>query len=163
MNSWLSKKYIFLRIFIGAVISIIASSIFNISINEMVIQVLFAVLGILYSISVSNIISFNLNEIKNNNYRKEIYACLTKLRKNQTYDFVLATFFVIVGLSIEEQSVSFICFTFNSFNFICIYVFVVLISFVNGFSSILKLNHDVTERLISDDISKQHAKELKQF
>ncbi len=59
--------------------------------NVVVLQTLFTVLGIVFSISMSLLVSFNLSKILNNNMRNSLRGSITHLRNMLLLDFGMST------------------------------------------------------------------------
>lgn len=148
-------KVLFFRYLIGLIISIILSEFNYLNFDEKIIQALFTVLGIGYSIAISNIISFDTSELMFNDYRRKIIKHLRDLRNVNSVDFLFASFIFVCCLSFPQQIFIYYIFKINLYTFASIILFLSICSLVIGFFSLQKLNEEV-----SDKIAKEKSNEI---
>lgn len=72
--------------------------------NAAVLQTLFAVLGIVFSISMSLLVSFNLSKVLNKKIRRGLRNEISHTRNLLLYDFGLSTLISSVALIWDENS-----------------------------------------------------------
>lgn len=90
-----------LRIIIAVSISIGLAAI-GVSGNAVVLQTLFTVLGIVFSISMSLLVSFNLSKILNKQVRKVLRASIEHTRNMLLLDFSISTMALVIALIWNE-------------------------------------------------------------
>lgn len=91
------------RIIISLVASLVLARL-GVSGNTAVLQTLFTVLGILFSISMSLLVSFNLSKVNNLLVRKDIRASIVHLRDMLLSDFSLSTIALVAALVWDKDS-----------------------------------------------------------
>ena len=92
-----------LRIVISLVASLVLARL-GVKGNTSVLQTLFTVLGILFSISMSLLVSFNLSKVINNQVRRDIRASIGHLRNMLLADFSLSTIYLVAALVWDKDS-----------------------------------------------------------
>ncbi len=97
-------KKAFFRILIAGIVALIFSSI-GVEGSGNVLQPLYTVLGILYSIAMSLIVSFNLSQVRNTDYRKSIRVSLKHIRNTLTLDFAISSIALILSLCVEKNKI----------------------------------------------------------
>lgn len=96
---------LFIRIGVSFAIAVLLSSIGVVG-NTIVLQTLFTVLGIIFSISMSLLVSFDLSKVLNNSIRKEIRASIGYLRNMLLADFSVSTLELVIALLfVKDNSV----------------------------------------------------------
>lgn len=127
--------------------------------NAEVLKTLFTVLGIVFSISMSLLLSFNLSKILNAPIRKSIRREIAHTRMLLLNDFVLSTLFLVVALIwnphciryeihswfvIDVELIALLCIGFSLFyeiyNFGCIH----------------KLHGDIEDAIIAEKVGKNN-------
>ncbi len=81
---------LFCRYLTALIMSVVISSLFDIECKDQVIQTLFTVIGIAYSIAISNIIGFKTDDIVNVKYRNIIKNKIKSMKNMNTIDFSLS-------------------------------------------------------------------------
>ena len=91
-----------LRIFIAILVALLLA-IAGVSGNAAVLQTLFTVLGIVFSISMSLLVSFSLSKIANKKMRMALRAAITTTRNKLLLDFGIATLSLVITLIWNEN------------------------------------------------------------
>lgn len=86
-----------IRIVIAA-ISAMVLAVLGVNGNAAVLQTLFTVLGIVFSISMSLLVSFGLSKILNKKIRNRLRYSITHARNMLLLDFSVSTFVLVVAL-----------------------------------------------------------------
>lgn len=149
-------KKAFFRILIAGIVALIFSSI-GVEGSGNVLQPLYTVLGILYSIAMSLIVSFNLSQVRNTDYRKSIRVSLKHIRNTLTLDFAISSIALILSLCVEKNKIISL-FTINELTVklniptlaICIVIISMLYEVLN-FYSIQSLNDEIVEKIIDEE------------
>lgn len=133
------------------IIAIILSS-FGIAGSDAVLQSLFTVIGISYSVSVSILISFDLSKILNKKIRKNIRRELHHVLRTITSDFIISVLFFIIGIYLKENYT--IVFTIFRLNFSMLAITVVTFSLfyeLYNFILIQKLKDDLSDKISEEE------------
>lgn len=94
-----------LRIFIAVITCILLSLIpYEGCINVATLNILYGVIGVLFSVGMSLIISFNGSHINNPDYKKSIRESLHDVRNNFLCIFSVCTFFYVIFSLMEEKT-----------------------------------------------------------
>lgn len=149
----MSKSVIY-RLLLAICISILLSSL-GLSFSSGLLQSIFTVLGIAFSIAMSLLISIDLSKIFNRSTKKNIKQSIRKTRNHMICDFCISTLALFLA-STENLSSK----LFNiGFNFIlrvdtCA-VCIVCVSFIYeiyNFTLIQKLNEEIADRIMDEEI-----------
>lgn len=149
-------KKAFFRIVIAGIVALIFSSI-GVEGSGNVLQPLYTVLGILYSIAMSLIVSFNLSQVRNTDYRKSIRVSLKHIRNTLTLDFAISSIALILSLCVEKNKIISL-FTIEKLTVklniptlaICVVIISMLYEVLN-FYSIQSLNDEIVEKIIDEE------------
>lgn len=95
-----------IRIAIAISVAVILSTL-HLCGNTAVLQTLFTVLGIVFSISMSLLVSFSLSKILNRSKRTQLRASIIHTRNMLLSDFITSTFFLLVALIWNTQNLSY--------------------------------------------------------
>lgn len=124
--------------------------------NAAVLQMLFTVLGIVFSISMSLLVSFSLSKVLNKKIRKELRAAISHTRNMLLYDFGLSTLAAMVTLAWDGD-----CARYNFRGLVIdvtltgvALVAVSLIYEIYNFRKLHKLHTDIEDAVIAEEISK---------
>ena len=141
------------RIVLATVVALILSSL-NLEGSEKVLQSLYTVLGILYSIAMSLVVSFNLSQIRAVDTRRSLRKALKHIRNSLTVDFSLSSVALIISLCINEQEVLIPIYSFIKLDTLIVSTCIVIISMIYeilNFSSIQNLNDEVVEKIMEEE------------
>lgn len=127
--------------------------------NAEVLKALFTVLGIVFSISMSLLLSFDLSKILNSPVRKSIRREIAHTRTMLLIDFVLSTLFLVVALlwnpdSIRYDICSWLVIDIELITLLCI-GFSLFYELYN-FSCIHKLHGDIEDAVIAEKSEKKN-------
>ncbi len=86
-----------IRLIIAVIISLILAAI-GVKGNAVVVQTLFTVLGIVFSIAMSLLVSFGLSEILNKGMRQKLRSSICRTRNCLLLDFFVSALFLVVSL-----------------------------------------------------------------
>lgn len=95
-----------LRIFIAAIICLLLSLIpcSGINITDITLNILYGVIGVLFSVGMSLVISFNSSDLKNPVLKKSILESMHGVRNNFLCVFSVCTFFFVLYSLMDEKS-----------------------------------------------------------
>ncbi len=147
-----------IRIFIAAVIASLLSS-FGITGNPAMLQTVFAVLGILFSISMSLLVSFNLSKVLNEKIRQVLRRSITKTRNAMSLDFFAATCITGIALVWDNEHTRFIITDWLTFDIVFFAVLAVVLSLVYeiyNFKALHKLHTDIEEAIIKEETNRSN-------
>lgn len=123
--------------------------------NAIVLQTLFTVLGIVFSISMSVLISFSLTRILNKKIRASLRESMVHTRNMLLVDFSVSTIVAIISL-IWDKTVR-----YTILNYIVIDVMLIGILFITfslfyemyTFRMLYKLHTDIEDAIIEEEIN----------
>jgi len=142
-----------MRIIIGFFICIILAGItsFFLSdwvINNNVIQNLYTISGIMFSIGLSLAVTFNLSAVKNISLRNRIRKAVNKVRDLFIIYFVLISFFYVIIISIIENNKSDVIYYFFRYSHLLTWVMIYsIIYFIWNFLEVQKLNSQIEDSI----------------
>lgn len=145
---------LFLRIILAVLFSLFLSAC-NLRGEVNVLQTLFTVLGIVFSISMSLLVSFDLSKVLNISARKKIREAIEYTRKCLMRDFAISS--ILFGMGMFMPSLSFRIYKGFSFYAVLVAICVVAVSLayeVYNFNKIHNLHIDIEESILSEDTSK---------
>lgn len=124
--------------------------------NAVVLQTLFTVLGIVFSISMSLLVSFSLLKILNKKIRVALRTAITHTRNMLLLDFGIATSALVVALVWNED---YIRITYNWITIDVMLIAVALVAFslvyeIYNFRKLHKLHTDIEDAVIAEETSK---------
>ncbi|ELI8291956.1 MULTISPECIES: hypothetical protein [Yersinia] len=150
-------KKIALSSFIILVITILTSSIWDVRPDAFFSSTIFTIAGIMFSVGIGLIVTFNPNGIKNKGYLKELRASIMHVRNSFLIHFGLLTVYYILNQYLTDAKYEIhthylVELTFSFPIFLCLLMLYSSIFFVVNFIEIQKLNND-----IFDAINKEQA------
>lgn len=86
-----------IRLVIAVILSLILSAI-GVKGNAVVVQTLFTVLGIVFSIAMSLLVSFGLSKILNKGIRLKLRSSISQTRNCLLLDFTFSTLILVISL-----------------------------------------------------------------
>lgn len=139
-----------------AIIVALLLSIAGVQGNNIVLQTLFTVLGIVFSISMSLLVSFNLSKILNKKMRKAFRFSIEKTRNALLKDFLISTVIMITALIWNNDNIRI------KLSFVIVDVMLIAVSLVSvsllfeiyNFRKIHKLHTDIEDAVIDEEIKK---------
>ena len=141
---------LFCRYLTALIISVVISSLFDIECKDQVIQTLFTVIGIAYSIAISNIIGFKTNDIVNVKYRNIIKNKIKSIKNMNTIDFSLSILVFISSFLFTSFKFSLYFVRFNMSMFVLLSLLFSLLYIVCSFAGLQQLSEDVSDRLYKE-------------
>lgn len=126
--------------------------------NAEVLKTMFTVLGIVFSISMSLLLSFNLTKVLNSSVRKSLRLEITYTRKMLLWDFVLSTVFLVVALIwspsyIRIKIEPWLCIDVELIALVVIGIS--LLYEIYNFNLIHKLHSDIEDAVIEEEIERR--------
>lgn len=141
---------LFCRYLTALIISVVISSLFDIECKDQVIQTLFTVIGIAYSIAISNIIGFKTDDIVNVKYRNIIKNKIKSMKNMNTIDFSLSILVFISSFLFTSFKFSLYFVRFNMSMFVLLSLLFSLLYIVCSFAGLQQLSEDVSDRLYKE-------------
>lgn len=144
------------RIVIAA-ISAMVLAVLGVNGNAAVLQTLFTVLGIVFSISMSLLVSFGLSKILNKKIRNRLRYSITHARNMLLLDFGVSTFVLVVALIWKEDYMRFVFWNWCVIDIMLIAVILVatsLIYEIHNFRKLHKLHTDIEDAVIAEEVAK---------
>lgn len=119
----------------------------KIIVNNDVMMTLYTVSGIMFSIGLGLVVSFNLSEVKNPNYLRKIRINIKKVRDSFICSFICLTIFFVIIQCLDEFNLFFLF--FNSRIFVAMTLLHSIVYYIYNFLSIQKLNDDILDKINS--------------
>lgn len=144
------------RILIAAIIATLLAVI-GVNGNAAVLQTLFTVLGIVFSISMSLLVSFSLSKILNKKMRKGLRSSITHARNMLLLDFGVSTFALVVALIWKGDCIRYVFCDWLIIDVMLIAVVLVatsLIYEIYNFRKLHKLHTDIEDAIIAEEVVK---------
>ena len=141
---------LFCRYLTALIMSVVISSLFDIECKDQVIQTLFTVIGIAYSIAISNIIGFKTDDIVNVKYRNIIKNKIKSMKNMNTIDFSLSILVFISSFLFTSFKFSLYFVRFNMSMFVLLSLLFSLLYIVYSFACLQQLSEDVSDRLYKE-------------
>lgn len=144
-------KSLSIRLAIALCLGMTLSYYLPMQINEGLIQALFTVLGIVFSIAMGLLVSFNLTSVLNDEFRKSIRISIGSTRNWLLADFAISTLAFSIGVIYSDVTWSIRDYSILRCNILCISIILIsLIYEIFNFRLINKLRIDIEERLIRE-------------
>lgn len=146
-------KKAFIRIVIATVIALILSSL-GLEGSEKVLQSLYTVLGILYSIAMSLVVSFNLSQVRDTKTRNALRTALRHIRNTLTLDFGLSSVALIASICVDETKTNIPIYSIIQLNLLVLSICIVITSMIYeifNFYSIQGLNDQVVDKIMEEE------------
>ncbi|HBX46340.1 hypothetical protein [Limibacterium fermenti] len=140
------------RILIAVILSIGMASI-GVNGNVAVLQTLFTVLGIVFSISMSLLVSFSLIKILNKKIRKKLRSSISQTRNMLLLDFGVSTIALVIALIWNTENLRY-TFGWCTIDVLLIAVTIVSLSLIYetyNFRKIHALNTDIEDTVIEEE------------
>lgn len=147
-------KKIALRGFIIVIITLVLSSVGDFKPDNTLMNTIFTVSGIMFSIGLGLIVNFNLQEVRNAWYIRKIRINLNKVRNSFIFFFALSTasFLMNEYLGCLQFSFKFVHFDLSIF-FLIMMLFSIVYYIVN-LIDLQKLNNDIVDKLNKEENEK---------
>ncbi|MBI0028543.1 MULTISPECIES: hypothetical protein [unclassified Gilliamella] len=135
-----------INIIVIAIISVLISlSGLKITVNEAVMMTLYTVSGIMFSIGLGLIVSFNLTEVKNPIYLSKIRKNIKRVRDAFICYFICLTILFVIIQCLDDLRFSFLFFNFRVF--VAITLLHSIIYYIHNFLLIQELNDDILDKI----------------
>lgn len=144
------------RVFASVIIAFILTVI-GVNGNAAVLQTLFTVLGIVFSISMSLLVSFNLSKILNSKMRKNLRISITHVRNMLLLDFGLSIIVLVAALIWREDCTRYFWGATCIIDIMLtagVLVAMSLIYEIYNFRKLHKLHTDIEDAVIAEEIEK---------
>ena len=148
---------ILLRIIIASAISILLSSL-GVKGSVVVLQTLFTILGIVFSIAMSLLVSFDLSKILNKQIRMRIREAISNTRNKMLFDFGTSSVLSTIALTWNSNSLRYFIHLLNINIVIDVILTAVSITTISliyeiyNFQKINSLNVEIEEAVIEEEI-----------
>ncbi|MBD5238478.1 MAG: hypothetical protein HDS64_01730 [Bacteroidales bacterium] len=141
---------------LGAVIIAAALSSLGIIGNSNVLQTLFTVLGIVFSISMSLLVSFSLAKILNKSSRLKLRNSISHTRNMLLIDFGISTFSLVVALLWAQDSliIKRSWFVLDIMLLAVVIIAVSLVYEIYNFRKLHRLHTDIEDAIIKEETAK---------
>lgn len=145
----------FLLSLLTIVLSLLISTFTELKVNESFLNTIYTVAGIMFSIGMGVICTFNPERIRNNAYLNQIRRDISKIRTSYIFFFGLSSILYLAcqiseGLrTCKNLNTIVVCFDLPS-AVVAICVFGIIYYIIN-FLEIQKLNFQITDRINSED------------
>lgn len=142
-----------IRLLIGVALGITISTLGIVG-NSGVLQTLFTVLGIVFSISMSLLVSFNLTKVLNKDIRKLLRQQISHTRNILLADFIVSTLSLVVALTWDSRQVTYSIGEWGKINVYMTSTVIVAISLlfeIYNFRKLHALNTDIEEEVIKEE------------
>lgn len=142
-----------IRVLIAFLLGVLLSSL-NIHGNNEVLQTLFTVLGIVFSISMSLLVSFNLSKIRNPEVRKLLRHEISVTRNRLLSDFVVSTTFLVIALLWKDGGQSYSIAATVKLNIATIATVIIVVSLlyeIYNFRKLHSLNSEIEDEIIKEE------------
>lgn len=149
--SWIRK--ILIRLIILGSIAILLSTFKIIYPNSDLLSTLYTVCGIMFSIGLSLIVTFNLSNIRNKNYLTKIKRNLRYIRNSFMWYFTIATFAFIGESYLPTENLNLYVFQTNKgvllswWSIFLVAILFAIIYFIINFLALQKLSTDIYDRV----------------
>lgn len=144
------------RIFLLMFITGILSYMLDMPLKEGLISTLYNVSGIMFSIGLGLIVSFNLSGVRNRKYIKEIRKNIVNIRNIFIYYFIISTFIYITYsyIGVMEFKYKWLYIKIDTSIFACMFLLFSIMYFTINFLSIQKLNDEIFDRIAEEQEQK---------
>lgn len=144
-----------IRILVSVIIALLFSK-FGIIGNTTVLQTLFTVLGIVFSISMSLLVSFSLAKILNKHIRIKLRSSITHSRNMLLLDFIFSTICLVTTLIWNPNDLRY---TYSYFTIDIMLLGVIIIASslvyeIYNFRKLHKLHSDIEDAIISEETNR---------
>lgn len=134
------------------VITIFASSVWDIRPDSFFSSTIFTIAGIMFSVGIGLIVTFNPSGVKNKDYILQLRRNIANIRNSFLMHFGLLSTYFIINQYVADKKFDLhfqyhFDFTFSFSIFFCLLMIYSSIYFVVNFIEIQKLNNDIFDRL----------------
>ncbi len=141
--------------------AIVISSLSGFAAGTAVIQTLFSVLGVAYSLSMGSAVNFDMAEVMNKSFRSAFTSQIKGIMRWNTIDFAIAAAVFTAAVSFPEASVELPPAALSLGNFAAFSLILALVHVSYSFWSLFKLSSNLSERIYEEKREKQRRKLIK--
>jgi len=143
-----------IRILLAAIAAVVLSSL-GIRGSDIVLQSLFTVIGISFSIAMSVLISFDLSKVRNFKARRNLREKCRDILHEMTSDFVVTSLFFVLGLYCGEEASVGVSILRINMSVCAIWVLLVSLFYeLYNFNRIQKFKGDLADRIMEEETGK---------
>ena len=143
-----------IRILLAAIAAVVLSSL-GIRGSDIVLQSLFTVIGISFSIAMSVLISFDLSKVRNFKARRNLREKCRDILHEMTSDFVVTSLFFVLGLYCGEEASVGVSILRINMSVCAIWVLLVSLFYeLYNFNRIQKFKGDLSDRIMEEETGK---------
>jgi len=134
------------------VITTFASSVWDLRPDSFFSSTIFTIAGIMFSVGIGLIVTFNPSGVKNKDYLRELRSNIQNIRNSFLLHFCLLSVYFIINQYVADKKHDLhiktpIEITFSFSIFFCLLMIYSSIYFVVNFLEIQKLNNDIFDKL----------------
>jgi hypothetical protein len=135
------------------VLFLIISLAVSISPDDFFISTLFNVSGVMFSVGLGLIVTFNANGVKNKTYIKQIRRDVARVRNSFIKYFAISSVFYLMEKYLRDNNLSSLIIPIKGFQihlncslFICLFMLYSMAYYIINFLNIQKLNNDIFDK-----------------
>lgn len=144
-----------ISLFIIVIISFLTSCLFDVRPDEFLLSTLYTVSGIMFSIGLGLIASFNLSSVKNRNYLKKIRLEIQNVRNSFIILFGLSTICLVINQYLPKQdfviSIGKNAIHYSPSIMIGLVMIYSILFFIVNFLEVQKLNNDIIDQVLEEE------------
>jgi hypothetical protein len=147
-----------LRILIVVIVFLIISLTVNVTVDSFFSNTIFTVSGIMFSLGLGLIVTFNMHGVKNPSYIDQIRTNINEVRTSFLVYFSITTICFLLDYYLRQNNSNVFCFqigtvdiVLNASVFFCLIMLYSIVYFILNFLAIQKLNNDIFDRVIQHD------------
>lgn len=134
------------------VITLIASSVWDVRPDSFFSSTIFTIAGIMFSVGIGLIVTFNPSGVKNKGYLRQLRENIANIRNSFLLHFGLLSIYYVINQYVADKKYDFHFqahwnFTFSFSIFFCLLMIYSSIFFVVNFIEIQKLNNDIFDKV----------------
>ncbi|WP_319927798.1 hypothetical protein, partial [Xenorhabdus littoralis] len=135
--------------------SVVCSSLIDARPDNYLISTLYTVAGIMFSIGLGLIVTFNMSGVRNKAFINEIRISLKKVRDSFLFYFSISTIGILSTQYTTKKDIIFFIINklnivFNVQMLICFVMSFSILFFIINFLDVQKLNHDIFDKINSE-------------
>jgi len=142
------------KILILLIVFIVLSALIKKQLDDFFMNTIYTVAGIMFSIGIGLVVTFNLHGIKNRSYIKTIRENLNEVRNSYILYFSISTVLYIADKYLRDEQNTIITFSVGemsfSLNLSLLFLLIMLYSiayYISNFLALQKLNDDIFDKL----------------
>lgn len=149
-----------LRVFILLIIFVVISLLTKLSIDSFLINTIYTVAGIMFSLGLGLVVTFNMSGVKNPTYIKQFREDINEVRNRFLIYFSISTFLYLLDYYLRDNCIG--TYTINVFTkqiefnwsvLVCLVLFFSIIYYIQNFLDIQQLNNEIFDKLNKEENS----------